>query len=248
MKIERYKHDSSGSFALGMTLTIELLKCRPELVERVFLSPQLEKSGYKDYLEELMERNHVPSVVSEKAFNVLSPKGNCFVIGQFKKFASELKAEALHLCLVNPSDAGNMGTIMRTMVGFGVHDLAVVRPAVDAFDPRTVRASMGALFHLRVKYYDDFSEYQKEFPKYKPYPFMLRNSVPIHGVTFEEPCTLVFGNEGSGLPDDFDEVAQTAGGQAVLIPHSGEIDSLNLPMAAGIGLFEATKKYWKGDT
>ena len=48
---------------------------------------------------------------------------------------------------------GNLGTIMRTMVGFGMEDLAIIRPGVDAYDPKVIRASMGSIFHLRFAYF-----------------------------------------------------------------------------------------------
>ena len=57
---------------------------------------------------------------------------------------------APHVVLVNPADMGNLGTVARTMAGFGFGELAVVTPAADVFHPKTVRASMGALFRLNV--------------------------------------------------------------------------------------------------
>ena len=43
------------------------------------------------------------------------------------------------MVLVNPSDMGNMGTIIRTMLGFNYVNLAIIRPGVDVFDPRVIR-------------------------------------------------------------------------------------------------------------
>ena len=57
--------------------------------------------------------------------------------------------DANHVVLVNPGDMGNMGTIIRTMLGFNYSNLAIIKPGVDVFDPRVIRASMGALFNTR---------------------------------------------------------------------------------------------------
>ena len=51
------------------------------------------------------------------------------------------------------------------------------------------------------------------------------------------PFSLVCGNEASGLPDEFAQI-----GVSTLIPHSQQIDSLNLAIAAGIGMYAFTRK------
>ena len=106
------------------------------------------------------------------------------------------------------------------------------------FDPKTVRASMGAVFRLRVKVYGGFEEYREEFPERKLYPFMLDASVPLQEAVKEKPpvWTLVFGNEGRGLPKEF-----AAYGQAVRIESNDRVDSLNLGIAAAIGIYEFMK-------
>jgi TrmH family RNA methyltransferase len=53
---------------------------------------------------------------------------------------------------------------------------------------------------------------------------------------FEPPFALIFGNESSGLPADYLSL-----GTSITIPHGHQIDSLNLTIAVGIGLYEATK-------
>ncbi|MBQ1985160.1 MAG: TrmH family RNA methyltransferase [Clostridia bacterium] len=238
MKIARYKHEAETSYALGATLTYELIKKRPESVVRVFIKSTLTKTAAVLKLMELCRQKKIPVLENDKAFNVLSPKGNCFVIGEFKKFADPLK-KGSHIVLVNPSDAGNLGTILRTAVGFGLDQIAIVRPAVDFFDPKTVRASMGAAFGVNVQYFDTIEAYRETFPENRLYAFMLSASRPIHNIKITEPYSLVFGNEATGLPDVFASFCQS-----VIIPHSNGIDSLNLPIAAGIAMYEFTKALW----
>jgi TrmH family RNA methyltransferase len=142
--------------------------------------------------------------------------------------------------LHHPSDCGNVGTILRTALGFGVEDVALIRPCVDVFDPRVVRASMGSLFQLRLRVYDDFADYQAEHPDRMLYPFMLDGSSSLPDVLAGEVSakwTLVFGNEGSGLPAEFARM-----GQPVRIPSNDRVDSLNLSIAAAIGIYGFTQK------
>jgi len=111
---------------------------------------------------------------------------------------------------------------------------------VDLFDPKTVRASMGSLFSLRVRLYDSFEAYLGSFPAHALYPFMLDASLPLHEVLQSKPTTpysLIFGNEGSGLPPEF-----TSYGQPVRIESNDKVDSLNLAIAAGIAIYSFCRK------
>lgn len=238
MKIQKYKHDLPISYALGASLTWNLLDKAPETVTRIFVSPQAEDTDAMRTLLSRARELSIELVTGDKAFNILSPKGNCYVIGEFKKNAKKLTA-GNHILLVNPSDAGNLGTITRTAVGFGFTDLAIISPAVDFFDPRTVRASMGAAFHLRVEYFDSIEAYRERFPENTLYAFMLTASRPLPEIEKTAPYSLVFGNEATGLPEEYASFCKS-----VIIKHSGNIDSLNLPMAAGIAMYEFTKHDW----
>jgi TrmH family RNA methyltransferase len=121
------------------------------------------------------------------------------------------------------------------MVGFGLSELALVKPAADIFDPRVIRASMGALFRLNFDYFDSFDAYRSTFPHHL-YPFLTDGATPLHEATFDSPYALIFGSESSGLPDAYRRL-----GASVTIPHSYAIDSLNLSVAVGIALYAATK-------
>ena len=202
MKIQRYKHDSEYSYALGATLTYELVRNMSASVTRVFVRSNLTKTAAITELLSLCSNKRIPVVENDKAFNILSQKGNCFVIGEFKKNSLPLK-KASHIVLVNPSDAGNLGTILRTAVGFGIDQIAIIRPAVNFFDPKTIRASMGAAFRVHVQYFDTIEAYKEAFPENHLYAFMLTASRPIHNIEISTPYSLVFGNEATGLPDEF---------------------------------------------
>ena len=240
VKLQRYRHDSTVSYTLGATLTFELLKMRPDLINRVFISSEtLDQGGIHELLVSLREKR-IPVETSDKAFHILSPKGNCYVIGEFRKETCHLEA-GNHLVLVNPSDAGNLGTILRTAAGFGFSDIAIIPPAVDVYDPKVVRASMGALFHHRVEVFPSIEDYMARFPENHRYAFMLRVPTPLPLVKKEAPYSLIFGNEATGLPETYGDFCQS-----VIIKHTDRIDSLNLPMAAGIAMYEFTKEDFNG--
>ncbi len=235
--MKRYKREDPVSYALGITLTFEMLNYAPEHSRKVYIHSSMERGESFKKLEELCKKLNVPMEFSDKPFNILSQKENCYVIGEFEKFRRKNDKNADHVVLVNPSNAGNMGTIMRSATGFGVTDLAIIKQAVDPFDPKTVRASMGAIFRMNVAEYDSFEDYEREAGNRSLYPFMLKAKKKLPETEFSSPFSLIMGNEATGLPDSFLNV-----GTSVIIPHSDRIDSLNITIAASIALYEATKK------
>ena len=227
--VKHYRKEDPNSYALGMTLTIELLRCNPNAVNCVYYHTQCKDIGL---LSTLCSQNNIPLICSDKPFNILSQKENCFVIADFKKQSFRLQSNTNHLVLVNPSNAGNLGTILRNCVGFNIRDIAIISPAVDIYDPKTVRSSMGALFHVRFAYFDTFARYHEQYGQRHCYPFMLNATTSLQDVQPQYPCSLIFGNEATGLPDTFLSL-----GTPVIIRHSHDIDSLNLPIATGIALY-----------
>lgn len=235
MKITRYRKEDNVTYALGATVVMEYLNFRPELVQAVILHPQFRAQETIDKINAITSQHKIPLSTEEKPFNILSQKENCFVIGVIAK-SSAVLSKGDHVVLVNPSNAGNMGTIMRSCAGFGITDIAVITPAVDNFDPKTIRASMGAAAKVNVVLYDSFEEYNSQFPENNMYPFMLDGSTLLQQTEINGPFSLIFGNEATGLPAEFSKI-----GQPVRIEHTDNIDSLNLPIAASIALYESTK-------
>lgn len=237
---KRYRKDSPVSYALGITLTFELLRFQPDKVTRVYIHSGTKEGETLDKLRSLCRDAGIEMVQTDKIFHVLSQKENCYVIGEFTKYEGQLEKTASHIVLVNPSNAGNMGTIMRSALGFGLNQMAIIRPAVDAFDPKVVRASMGAIFSTNFVYFEDFDEYQAQFGERELYPFMLDAKKSLHEIRPQGTFSLLFGNEATGLPDRFAQI-----GTSVIIPHSNRIDSLNLPIAASIAMYETTKQQFE---
>jgi TrmH family RNA methyltransferase len=231
--LKPYSADLSYSYAPGVFPSLQLMLNCPERAQRLLLSEKAQGEGVEK-LREICRQHHVREEVADKALSRISGKQNCFAAVVFEKWQSDLKTDAPHVVLHHPMDEGNLGTIQRTLLGLGIEDLAIIRPAADVFDPKVVRATMGAVFSLRVKQYEDFTLYRAEHPGHALYPFMLDGSVMLEEAVshVQHPFTLVFGNEGSGLPPEFAEM-----GQAVRIPHNDKIDSLNLSIAAGIGAY-----------
>ncbi len=231
--LEAYRRELAYSYALGLFPALECVKKRPECARRLLVSSKAQEEKGLAALREACAALRVREEEADRALARVSGKDNCFAALVFEKFSDALSPDANHIVLHHPSDKGNLGTVLRTALGFGFRDIAVIRPAADGFDPHVIRASMGAMFSLHCREYDDFDEYRAQHPDRALYPFMLVDgALAPADVSPHAPYSLVFGNEGSGLPTAFSDL-----GQPVRIPHSSDIDSLNLSVAAAIGMY-----------
>ena len=231
--VKPYKKEFDYSYALGAFPTVELIKKRPEQVTEVLLHSTFTD---RELITSLCREHNIPVLENDKTIARLSDKENVFVIGVFRKYEDTLAADQPHLMLVNPGNMGNAGTIFRTCLAFGIHDVAIITPGIDRFHPKAVRASMGALFSLRVQCFPDFETYRKQYgtAERKLYSFMLTGKKQLTAENCPKPelFTLIFGNEATGLPKEYADFSES-----IIIPQSPEVDSLNLTIAVGIGAY-----------
>lgn len=235
IKVTSYKSDNIHTYGLGATVAMEYLLKNRDVVKGIILHPGFRSEETIAKINDICG-NDIPISTEEKPFNILSKKDNCFVICIIEKKKVRLN-DGNHMVLVNPSNCGNLGTIVRSCLGFGVQDIAIVgKTAADPFDPKTIRASMGACASVRIEVFDEFSEYAERFSSNNLYPFMLDGSTKLQETTINKPFSLIMGNEATGLDPSFQKI-----GQPIRIEHTSNIDSLNITIAASIGLYEATK-------
>lgn len=238
-KLEAYHKGLDYSYAPGIFPATECLNNAGDRCLRLLLSSHSEKSEGAMKLREAALARGIRCEEADRALERISKKENCFAAMVYRKAEGEFDAESPHIVLHHPSDSGNLGTILRTALGFGLKNVAIIRPAVDSDDPRVTRASMGAAFSLNVRHFDSFEEYRAQYPQRQLFPFMLTGAVPLEEAVkkVNAPFSLIMGNEASGLPDEFAQY-----GVSTLIPHSNQIDSLNLAIAAGIGMYAFTHR------
>ncbi|MGI6238381.1 MAG: TrmH family RNA methyltransferase [Christensenellales bacterium] len=238
-KLAAYDKALDYSYCLGLYPSITLIQARPEAVKRLILHPASAGNEGVLKLRALCAAQNVRAEEAERVLRRESRKDNCFAALVFEKYECALDPDGNHAVLAQISDGGNLGTALRALLGFGIRDVAVIRPCVDIFEPHALRASMGAFFRMRVRVYDDFDQYRAAFPAHALYPFLLDGARPLGAVVREKsaPYSLIFGNEAAGLPAEFASI-----GTSVYIPHSDEIDSLNLAVAVAIGAYAFTSK------
>lgn len=237
-KLEPYRRDLPYSYALGVFPSLTLIEARPEAARRLLLHPDAENGEGVTLLRERCRALGVREELAPRALKRESRKDNCYAALLFDKFEDELAEGQPHAVLCQISDGGNLGTALRALLGFGIRDAAIIRPAVDAFEPHVLRASMGAMCRMRVRAFEAFEQYRALYPAHALYPFMLDGAVPLAQAAASpaRPWALLFGNEQTGLPARFARL-----GQSVRIPQSDQIDSFNLAVSVAVAAYAFTQ-------
>ena len=150
-----------------------------------------------------------------------------------------LDPQGRYLVLYELQDPGNMGMIQRTADALGIDGVIVCR-SCDIYSPKTVRATMGAVFRLPVWEAQDAAGLagMLQAAGVRSFAAVLhRDARLLTDGLLGKGCAVWIGNEGSGLAGEAVEVCQ----EKVMIPMTGHAESLNAAMAAGILMWEMMK-------
>lgn len=177
--------------------------------------------------------------VSDQLFSKLcdtqTPQGIMAVLEMedFADFIPEKDKAYIYCDGVN--DPGNLGTIIRTADAAGFGGVLLSKGTVDLYSPKTVRASMGSFFNIKVVTGLD----TKDLKSYKADGFELyggalgENTIDYRSADMRIPSIIVVGNEANGISNEVKELCQ-----CVKIPILGKAESLNVSVAAAILMYE----------
>lgn len=138
-----------------------------------------------------------------------------------------------------PEKPGNIGALLRTADAANVDAVIIANPKTDLYNPNIIRSSVGCLFtnNVATGSTSEIISFLKE-NNINIYCAALQASVPYHGCDFKESTAIVVGTEATGLSEEWLENST----QNIIIPMQGEIDSMNVSVAAGIIIFEAKRQ------
>ncbi len=138
-----------------------------------------------------------------------------------------------------PEKPGNIGAILRTADAANVDAVIIANPKTDMYNPNIIRSSVGGLFTNTVAT-GSTSEIISFLKKNKIniYCAALQASVPYYSCDFTKSTAIVVGTEATGLSEEWLKNST----QNIIIPMQGEIDSMNVSVAAGILIFEAKRQ------
>lgn len=171
-----------------------------------------------------------------------SPQGAMAVVEQKHQLLETIEVKDKTFCLVleNMQDPGNLGTVIRTAYGFGVDYIIVSKGSVDVYSPKTIRSTMGALFHVPIILDVEMEETLKVLKEKGMllYTTALEESKPLFEADLSAQVALIIGNEANGAS----ELAKEMADYKVHIPMPGGLESLNASIAASICMYEVMRQ------
>jgi len=155
----------------------------------------------------------------------------------------ELPPEPFVLVLDRPGDCGNFGSIVRSANSFGVDAVLVLGHAVDPFDAKSIRASLGAVFHSRLARVESMRELETWIAAQRETSGLMlvgtdsSGEADLSGRRLARPIALALGNEAKGLSVALKELCD----YIVRIPIEGAVNSLNVACAGSIFMWEIAR-------
>lgn len=203
-----------------------------------------------------------PEICSEASVKELSKNAEIIAISQgvFKKLAyrdstegiiavahikklslENLKLSKKPLLLVAEAleKPGNIGALLRTADAAHLDAVIIANPKGDLFNPNIIRSSVGCLFtnQIAIGTTQEIITFLKK-NHIDFYCATLQNSTSYHTQNYTGPTAIVVGTEATGLTEEW----RNAATQNIIIPMQGEIDSMNVSVAAAILIFEAKRQ------
>jgi len=204
-----------------------------------------------------------PELISEKEINKIVQNGTTIIeinkdifeklayrestegviaVANSKSFGlNDLKLNENPLILIAeaPEKPGNIGALLRTADAANLDAVIIANPNGDLYNPNIIRSSVGCLFtnQIATGTTTEIITFLKD-RKISFYCATLQNSTSYHTQDYTTPTALVVGTEATGLSQEWREAST----QNIIIPMQGEIDSMNVSVAAAILIFEAKRQ------
>ncbi len=207
-------------------------------------------SGPPDDLVEAARRAGVETLnvskeVMSRLTSTVTPQGVLAVVRFVHVGLEALPQEPACVAVLHSvRDPGNAGTLMRSADAAGADAVVFSATSVDVYNPKTVRASAGSLFHLPVVRGTDTAESLEALRSRgcRVYAMDAGGDADLYELDLTLPTTFLFGNEAWGLPPEVASLADAT----VRVPIRGRAESLNLAAAATVCLFEWARQLRDG--
>lgn len=186
----------------------------------------------------------IPSEVFRKITTENAPQGVLAVVDKLdtvvQKQVSKPNADEMVMLFESIRDPGNFGTLIRTAAAFGFDRLIVSADCTDVYNPKVIRAAMGAVFKIKIDYCSDLpgtvralqAEGRRTLAALPKERALVAGRDPLR----VNDC-IVIGNEGHGLSPE----TVTACSDAIYIPMKENTESLNAAIASSVLMWEIAK-------
>lgn len=223
LKSKKYREEYGLFFIEGYHLVSEANKANA-LFEALIVDEKDYVAGINNIL--------VTEEIIKKIANTVSPQN---IIGICKIKEEEFVLGNKILVLDDIQDPGNLGTLVRTALGFGFKNIILSNNSIDIYNDKFLRSTQGAFFHTNI-IKGDLEKWILEL-KGKEYSIIgtgLENSKDVEDIIFLEKTVLILGNEGNGIKDSILDMCDVVAN----ININKELESLNVIVAGGIMMYK----------
>ncbi|SDB46718.1 RNA methyltransferase, TrmH family [Flavobacteriaceae bacterium MAR_2010_188] len=243
LKEKSRERKKSGKFIIEGKRELSLAIKGGYKIDSVYFYPKL----FSESQAKSLERYHISiTEISQAVFEKLAHRSSTEgVIAVAKEKPSTLETlnfkdkNPLILIAEAPEKPGNIGALLRTADAANVDAVIIANPKTDLYNPNIIRSSVGCVFTNQIAM----------APTAEIIFFLKNNDIEIlcaaldgavqyDKVDMTKPSAIVVGTEATGLTQSWLKFSD----QNIIIPMQGEIDSMNVSVAAGILIFEAKRQ------
>lgn len=240
---DKKERDISNEYVIeGIKLVKEAIQENAK-IKQIVICEDCEKaeSISKELMYEIAKQECV--YVTNKIFKILSevqaPQGILAVVEKNNTNQEINYEEEIIVALDDVQDPGNLGTILRTVDSIGVTQILVSKGTADAYNPKVVRSTMGAIFRIKIIECENLEETLKKVQNkgFKIVVSSLQTDNSIYDINYNKKV-IIIGNEANGVEKNIQEMAD----EKIKIPMIGKTESLNASVATGIILYEYVRQ------
>jgi TrmH family RNA methyltransferase len=239
LTLKKYR-ESEGRFIIEGVHLIEETIASDWKIESIVVTPQfLEKSAGSRILNRISDKRIPLYKISEDELNTITDTVTAQGITAIVR-GKNIEIDKLDLSIQNfssivfldrISDAGNLGTIIRTCDWFGIDAVIIGNDSIELFNPKVIRSTMGSLFNIPIFPIADSLSIIGKLKKLSFTVFATSlNGDRIETVNFPKKSVFIFGSEAHGISDTLENIAD----RKITIPKYGSAESLNVAVACGI--------------
>ena len=242
LKEKKYRDSSNEYIVEGLKMIEEAIEENVKIKKIVVCENCLKDSEIEQkFMYKIAKYDCI--YVSSKVFglltDVVNPQGMLAVI---QKDGTEDKIcydDDIIVVLDGIQDPGNLGTILRTVDSVGLKQIILSKTSVDAYNPKVVRSTMGAIYRVKIIEAENLVETLKNIKKhkFKIVATSLEESESIYKMDYTKKV-IVIGNEANGVSREILDIADAK----AKIPMLGKTESLNASIATGVILYEYVRR------
>ena len=240
VKNRKERHTIKKFVIEGEKLAKEAFSSFYEIEGIYFTKSAIEKHGVslKPVIEASKNSYIISERIAEKISDLKTSQGVFLLVSMKEEQPiSNLNENKRVLILNDIQDPGNVGAILRSASAFGFKTVISSDKTADFYSPKTMRSSMGSVFHLDIK---DSKDIKNEICALKKSGFTVfcaekrPESVSIKNVKIIDRLAVIVGNESKGIEDGVKSLCDFS----VEIPIDDRVDSLNVAVASSIIMWE----------